>query len=332
MEYRQLGTSDLKLPVISFGAWAIGGWMWGGTDDEVAIRAIRKAIDLGITCIDTAAIYGFGHSEEVVGKAIAGRRDEVIVATKCGLRWEGEEADEGEFFFDSTKDGAAIEIRRNLKADSIKNEVEQSLRRLGIDVIDLYQCHWPDATTPLEETMETLLDLQQEGKIRAIGVSNFAPEIMTECLKHGQIASDQPKYNALEREIEADVLPFCIKHNIGVLAYSPIAQGLLTGKVTLDREFSEGDLRRDRPWFTRENRQRILDMLDQVRPIAEGHGATLAQVAANWVICQEGITSALVGARNEAQVEENAKAADFWLTDEELATIRNLVEALGGPV
>jgi len=329
MEYRQLGNSDLKVPAIAFGAWAIGGWMWGGTDDDAAVRAIRRAIDVGITCVDTAPAYGFGHSEEVVGKAIAGRRDEVIVATKCGLRWDLED---GEFFFDSTKDGKPCKIYRNLKPYSLRFEVEQSLRRLDVDVIDLYQCHWPDATTGIEETMGALLDLQQQGKIRAIGVSNFTPEMMAQCLECGVIASDQPKYSALARDIEADVLPFCRQHNVGVLAYSPIAQGLMTGKVTPDREFPEGDQRRNAAWFTQENRRRVLEMLDQVKPIADGHGATLAQVAANWVISQPGMTAALVGARNEAQVEENAKAAEFKLTADELATIRRLVEELGGPV
>ncbi len=330
MEYRQLGKSDLKLPVISFGAWAIGGWMWGGTDDAAAVRAIQHGIDVGVTCVDTAPIYGFGHSEEVVGKAIAGRRSEVIVATKCGVRWDLEE---GEFSVDTNlSDGTPCKLYHNLKAHSIKYECEQSLKRLGVDTIDLYQCHWPDNTTDLGESMEALLELQEQGKIRAIGVSNFSPEMMAQCLKEGIIASDQPRYNALDREVEAEILPFCIEHTVGVLTYSPLAQGLLTGKVTSDREFPQGDQRRDKPWFSRENRRRVLDMLDKVRPIAEGHGATLAQVAANWVISQKGVTVALVGARNEAQVDENAKAADFKLTCEELATIRKLVEELGGPV
>ena len=330
MELRTLGKSDINVPVISFGAWAVGGWMWGGADDAASVRAIRKAIDLGITCIDTAAIYGMGHSERIVGAAIAGRRDEVIIATKCGLRWDLEE---GQPFFDSlTPEGKAVKIYRNLRPDSIRWECEQSLKRLGVDVIDLYQCHWPDETTPLDDTMDALLDLQRQGKIRAIGVSNFTVEMMEQCLKSGVITSDQPRYNPLEREIEGDILPFCIERNIGILTYSPMAMGLMTGKVALDREFKGDDTRRDRPWFTRENRKRVLDMLAKVQPIADGHGATLAQVTVNWVISQKGITSALVGARNEAQVAENAKAADFKLTDEEVNTIRSLVEELGGPV
>lgn len=330
MEYRTLGKSDLKVPVVSFGAWAIGGWMWGGTDDALAIRAIHKAIDLGITCIDTAAIYGMGHSEMVVGKAIAGRRDKAVIATKCGMRWDLEE---GEFFFPSRlPDGTTCRIYKNLKPHSIRHECEQSLKRLGIDAIDLYQCHWPDATTDLDDTMDVLLDLQRQGKIRAFGMSNFTTEMMEKCIKKGTVASEQSKYNPLERDIEKDLIPFCAEHNIGVLAYSPIAQGLMTGKVTIDREFKGDDVRRSRPWFTPANRQRVLDMLAKVLPIADGHRATLGQVAINWVFSQKGITSALVGARNEKQVAENAGAASFKLSEDELKTIRRLVEELGAPV
>lgn len=330
MEFRQLGNSELRVPVVSFGAWAIGGWMWGGTDDEAAKRAICRGIDAGITCIDTAPIYGMGHSETIVGEAIAGRRNEVTVATKCGMRWD---LDEGEFFFETvTPDGKRVKVYKNLRPHSIRHECEQSLRRLGIDVIDLYQCHHPDATTPLDETMEALLRLKEEGKIREIGVSNFTVEMMQKCLQKGRLASVQPRYNAIEREVEKELLPFCIEQNIGVLAYSPIAQGLLTGKVTMDREFPEGDIRRSRPWFQPDNRRRILQMLETWKPIAHGHNATLGQVAINWLISQKGVTSALVGARNEEQVVENARAGKFQLTPEEIRTIRQSVEELGAPV
>ena len=327
MEYRHLGQSDLAVPVVSFGAWAIGGWMWGGSDDEAAVRAIQRGIDLGITCIDTAAAYGMGHSERIVGQALAGHRDQVVLATKCGLRWDREE---GAHFFDTTDlEGRPCSIFRNLRPDSIRYECEQSLQRLGVDTIDLYQCHWPDPTTPLNDTMETLLALQQEGKIRAIGVSNFTPEMMQQCQDRIRLASDQPKYNALEREAERDVLPFCREHGVGVLAYSPIAQGLLTGKVTEDREFPEGDVRRGKAMFRQENRRRVLAMLEKVRPIADTHGVTFAQVFIAWTLAQPGITTALVGARNERQVEENAKAGDLALTPEEVRTIRGLAETLG---
>ncbi|MDX9974444.1 MAG: aldo/keto reductase [FCB group bacterium] len=330
MEFRQLGKSELKMPVVSFGAWAIGGWMWGGTDDENALRALQRGIDAGVTCIDTAPIYGTGHSESVVGKAIAGRRNEVTVATKCGLRWD---LDEGEFFFESTTlDGRHVRIHKNLRPHSIRYECEQSLCRLGIDCIDLYQCHWPDSTTPLDETVDALLRLREEGKIREFGVSNFTTDMMSKCLEKAHLASNQPKYNALERDIEADVLPFCVQHEIGILAYSPIAQGLLTGKVGMNRDFPSGDIRLSRPWFAPENRRRVLQMLEKWKPIAEAHDATLAQIAINWLISQKGVTSALVGARNESQVLENARAGKFQLTPDELATVRRAVEELGAPV
>lgn len=326
MQYRKLGKSELKLPVVTFGAWAIGGWQWGGTDDDDAIRALHCAIDQGVNCIDTAPIYGMGHSEKIVGKALAGKRDQVLIATKCCLLWDREE---GEFFMETTdNNGKPCKIYRNLRKDSIIWECEQSLKRMNTDYIDLLQCHWPDNTTPLEETMDALNQLQQEGKVRAVGVSNFTPELIETCLKYGELASEQSKYNALQREIEADVIPCCIKHDIGVLAYSPIAQGLLTGKVTPDRVFNEGDLRKDSPLFSQENRKNVLAMLEKVKPIAENHNITLGQLFIAWLIAQPGITSALVGARNEDQVKENAVAGDVQLSEAELKSIREQIEAM----
>ncbi len=326
MNFRLLGTADISVPTVSLGAWAIGGWMWGGSDDEAAIAAIKHALDVGMTCIDTAPIYGMGHSEEIVGKAIKGRRQEVIIATKCGLRWDVEE---GEFFFNTQmRDGTPAKVYRNLKPGSIRYECEQSLRRLGVDVIDIYQCHWPDATTPLSDTMEVLVDLQQQGKIRAIGVSNFTPEMMEECLRYGSVASNQPPYSLLRRDIEKDVLPFCRDHGIGILAYSPLAHGLLTGKIDPNRVFPDGDLRKNHPWFSPQNRKRVADFLDRIKPIADGHGATFGQLAVAWVIAQSGVTSALVGARNPEQVEENAKAAEILLSQEELNVVRQAAEEI----
>ncbi|MCL4695272.1 MAG: aldo/keto reductase [Candidatus Hydrogenedentes bacterium] len=330
MEYRVLGKSELKVPVVSFGAWAIGGWMWGGTDDAAAVRAIHRAIDEGMTLIDTAPTYGMGHSERVVGEAIRGRRDEVLVATKCGIRWDLEGAHDG--MKTVTNEGKEVTLVRNLTPESIFHEVDQSLQRLGIDRIDLYQCHWPDPKTPVSETMDALLEIQKQGKVRAIGVSNFTVEMMQDCLKKGYIASDQPKYNPLEREIEKDVLPFCAEQEMGVLAYSPIAQGLMTGKVTPERAFEAGDARADKPWFSVENRRRVLAMLEKIKPIAQAHDATLAQVATRWIIDQPGVTTAIVGARDEEQVTENAKAGSINLSAEELASIRAAVEELGEPV
>ena len=329
MQYRKLGNSDLNVPVISFGAWAAGGWLWGGPDDDNAVRAMEAAIDLGITCIDTAPAYGMGHSETLVGKAVYGKRDRVVIATKCGLRWD---CTDGEKYFD-TKDnsGQALTLYRNLRPESIRHECEQSLRRMNIDCIDLYQCHWPDNTTPVDDTMGALLDLQQQGKISAIGVSNFAADMMRQCLETGPIASDQPPYSALTRGAESEVLPFCRANGIGVLAYSPLAQGLLTGKVPVDRVFPENDLRSTKPLFTRENRVKVVELLEQVKPIAEAHNATFGQVFLAWLVAQPGMTSALAGARNEAQVVENAGAGDLELSDDEIGKIRGLVEA-GWPV
>ena len=330
MELRQLGKSDLKVTPVVFGAWAIGGWFWGGTDDAEAVTAIRAAVDEGINTIDTAPMYGFGHSEEIVGKALKGIRDKVIVATKCGLRWN---RTDGDFHFVAQDEqNRSHQIYKVLKPDSIIEECELSLKRLNVDVIDLYQCHWPDTTTPIADTMGALMKLKEQGKIRAVGVSNFTPAMMRECLNAAPLASDQPKYSLLAREIEADVLPFCRENNIGVIVYSPLAQGLLTGKVTMDRQFAPGDLRVNTPWFQPQNRQRVLDALGRIRPIADAHRATLGQVAINWVINTPGVTSAIVGARNAAQVRENVHAAEFRLSEEEQSFIRSTFESLGKPV
>jgi len=330
MELRQLGKSDLKVTPVVFGAWAIGGWFWGGTDDAEAVTAIRAAVDAGINTIDTVPMYGFGHSEEIVGKALKGIRDKVIVATKCGLRWN---RTDGDFHFVAQDEqNRSHRIYKVLKPDSIIEECELSLKRLNVDVIDLYQCHWPDTTTPIADTMGALMKLKEQGKIRAIGVSNFTPAMMRECLTAAPLASDQPKYSLLAREIEADVLPFCRENGIGVIVYSPLAQGLLTGKVTMDRQFAPGDLRVNTPWFQPQNRQRVLDALGRIRPIADAHRATLGQVAINWVINAPGVTSAIVGARNAAQVRENVHAAEFRLSEEEQSFIRSTFESLGKPI
>ncbi|MCK4283032.1 MAG: aldo/keto reductase [Candidatus Brocadiae bacterium] len=329
MEYAKLGSSDVEVSRVMFGAWAVGGWLWGGTDDEGSVAAIRKGIDLGMTTIDTAPVYGFGHSERIVGQAIAGRRDEVIIATKCGLRWDREG---GDHFFDSTDlEGRPVSTYRNLRADSILEEIDRSLERLGVDYVDLYQCHWPDPTTPLSETMEGLNKVLEEGKARAVGVSNFTEEMIEEAGRYGPVASDQPLYNMLDRDAERDVLPFCAERDVAVIVYSPLHQGLLTGKVTMERTFPESDQRSDKVWFHPQNRKRVLDFLEKVTPIAEGHGKTLAQVAINWCLCQHGLTAAIVGARRPEQVEENAGGAGWRLSEGELAQIRGWLDDLAGP-
>ncbi len=322
MEKRALGQSGLEVTVIGLGCWVMGGWMWGGAEDQESIATVRTAIDNGINFIDTAPIYGKGRSEEIVGKAIAGIRDQVILATKCGLVWPPRT---GRTYF-TDEDGDAI--CRNLEPESIIRECETSLQRLQTDVIDVYQCHWPDAGVPIEDTMSALLKLKDQGKIRAIGVSNFSVEQMAECLKYGPLHSDQPQYNMLERSIETDILPFCRENDIGIIAYSPLGRGILTGKVTMDRVFDENDHRNRLKWYQPENRKLVLDFLDKLRPMAEGHGATLAQLAANWVISQPGVTTAICGARRPEQVKENLRAAEFQLTPDEQATIRSLLAAL----
>jgi aryl-alcohol dehydrogenase-like predicted oxidoreductase len=329
MQHRKLGKSDLQLPVITFGAWAIGGLFWGGNDDNDAIQAIHAALDNGITAIDTAPAYGSGHSEVLVGKAIAGRRDQVKILTKCGLRWDDTS---GEFHFNQpAPDGSSVTMYKNVRADSIFYECEQSLKRLGLDVIDLYQVHWPSATAPAQETMGALVRLREQGKIRQIGVCNYSGKQVTEAAEHAPVASNQIKYNLLDRDIEKDALPLCRELSIGVICYSPMALGLLTGAVTMDRQFSDSDIRVRLPWYQPANRRRVLDALESIRPIAQAHQATLGQLAVAWVLAQGGITTALVGARNAKQATENAAAANVKLSAQELAAIRGAFEAIGPP-
>lgn len=327
MQYRQLGASDMKVSVVGFGAWAVGGWKWGGADDVQSVRAITHALDCGITLIDTAPIYGCGHSETVVGRAIAGRRDEVVVATKCGLRWDLD-YDTGTGETSEGLDGKPITIQRCLRRESIRHELEQSLRRLGIERIDLYQCHAPDPNTPVEDTMAALLELRDEGKIRHIGVSNFHAGLLQRAVKAGDVTSSQNMYNLILRGIEEDLLPFCRENGLGLLAYTPLLLGLLTGKVTLERAFPEGDLRRGHHLFTPRYRSSVLDMLEGFGPIAEKHGATRAQLAIHWVFRQPGVTAALVGARNEVQAAENAAAASFVLDPDGVGAMTELAAPL----
>jgi len=329
MIYRQLGDSDVEVPVVVFGAWAIGGWWWGGSDDEQAIQAINRAAELGVNCIDTAPMYGFGHSEEVVGKAIKGRRDEFTIATKCGLVWD---RTDGQRFFDTEESPGQHTVYRCLKKDNILRECDMSLRRLGVDVIDIYQCHWMDDTTPLSETMEALVELYEAGKIRAIGMSNFTAEAIEECLSYGPVHSHQPKFSLLDRQHLGGVIDYTRHKNIGTVVYSTLEQGMLTGKVTVDRTFAQGDKRVNQPWFKLENRRRALEVLQRdIQPIADAHGATLAQTAIAWTLSAPGITSALVGARNPLQAQENAAAADIALSDEEYDSILAAFESLGAP-
>lgn len=320
MRTRPLGASGLQTPVVILGAWSYGGWFWGKSEDETAVRTIHRAQDLGMVAIDTAPVYGMGHSEEVVGRALKERPGKAIVMTKCGLRWDD---DRGEFDFTVVMpDGTKHPLYRNLRPDSIRHECEQSLTRLGLETIDLFQCHWPDPTTPIAETMGEMVRLYREGKIKAVGVSNFTPQMMDEAvtaLGDVPLASDQPKYNLLARKIESDVVPFAREKNIGLIVYSPLEMGLLTGKVTAERSFGKGDLRAGLSKFSSENRLRVNRLIKEtVTPMAEERGATVAQIVGAWVIGRPGITAAIIGARTPEQVEENARVGEIELGSKEM--------------
>jgi aryl-alcohol dehydrogenase-like predicted oxidoreductase len=326
MELRQLGASQVRVSPVTLGTWAVGGWMWGGVDNAQAVRAIQTSIDLGVTSIDTAPIYGFGLSEELVGQAVRGRRDKVQLLTKCGLRWD---SPRGEYFFETVDpEGKTLKVYRNSRKSDVLRECEQSLRRLGADCIDLYQVHWRDHTTDIEETMSAMDRLIREGKIRAAGLSNFTAEEVEAASKLIPIASVQPPYSMLRRDIEKDLLPYCREHHVGVLAYSPLQLGILTGKIALDQQFPPSDLRGSSPYYQVANRRRILDMLDQFRPIAEEHDATLAQLVIAWTISQPGVTAALVGARKDEHARENARAADIRISPAQMQQINALLDEL----
>ncbi|MEO0650728.1 MAG: aldo/keto reductase [Planctomycetota bacterium] len=337
MRRRKLGRTDLEVPVVTLGAWAVGGWYWGGADDAESIAAVRAAVDAGVNAIDTAPMYGFGRSERVLADALRGR-DDVIWMTKCGLRWDDPEERGQPFFEDELLDsrgnrtGRKVKVYRNSRPDSVKLECERSLERLRIDCIDLYQVHWHDDTTPVEDTMGALLDLRAEGKIRAIGVSNYWPETLEQAqaaLGDVPLASNQPRYNLVHRHSEGDVLPWAVEHAIGTLAYSPLEQGILTGKVREGRAFADDDRRPGRASFRPDNLRQINGVLDTVvAPIAAAHQATLGQVALAWTIDQPGVTTVLAGARTEAQAHENAGAGAIELSADELRAIREAFEAL----
>ncbi|NBB74540.1 MAG: aldo/keto reductase [Bacteroidetes bacterium] len=320
MERRQLGKTGINVTPVIFGAWAIGEWMWGPQDDDDAIRAIHTALDEGINAIDTAAIYGFGHSETLVGKVLADRRDEVVVMTKFGLRWDidGEAKGADKRWETQDLDGNPQTVWRYAGAESVVEECERSLRRLGTDRIDVYQIHWPDPATPIDETFEAVEKLIQQGKIRAAGVSNYSPEQMEAANGIVPLASSQPPFSMVLREAEQDVIPWCREHDVGVVVYSPLQRGLLTGKFEPDHVFHTDDHRKNNPMFSSENIRRVNEFLyETVSPIAEVHDATVPQTVIAWTFERPGITGALVGARNEDQARENAGAMRIELSDEQ---------------
>jgi methylglyoxal reductase len=312
MRYVNLGNSSIKVSVIGFGAWAIGGKWWGGTDEKDSIGAIRASLSTGVNFIDTAPAYGLGLSEELIAKAIKGKRDKVILATKCGLRWN---LNKGSYFFEYSP---GVSIYRYSGKDSIKYELEQSLKRLDTDYIDLFQTHWQDPTTPISETMEALMELKEKGLIRAIGASNASVNQLKEYSEYGIINTDQEKYSIIDRDIESDLLPWCQNNGLSMLAYSPQSKGLLTGKISPDRVFGEGDSRIGDPRYLAENIARVNYLLEKhLKKVAVKHNASFGQIAAAWLIKNPAVI-ALCGARNEKQALENSLAGDIVYGNEDL--------------
>ena len=332
MNYKPLGHSGIRASVIGLGAWVLGGGsVWGqDPDDRESIRAIQAALDQGLNLIDTAPAYGFGRSEMVLGQALKGRREKAVLATKCGLWWDDTR---GSFFTEF--DGRPI--YRSLRPDTIQIEVENSLCRLATDHIDLYQTHWPSVPpdqTQIADTLECLFKLKDQGKIRAIGVSNVSLGELDENLRCGTIASDQFRYSMLFREAEKDILPRCAQEGLATLTYMSLEQGLLTGKVGMDRVFGTAEFRSNaawNPWYLPANRRRVLDLLAGWADLTSQHDCTLAQLVLAWTAAQPGVTHVLAGARNLQQVADNARAGDLALSPAELQRMRQDVVNLGEP-
>jgi aryl-alcohol dehydrogenase-like predicted oxidoreductase len=310
MQKRRLGVSDLEITPIGVGAWAIGGggWQfaWGAQDDNESVNAIHAALDKGINWIDTAAIYGLGHSEEVVGRALAGRANRPLVFTKCGIVW------------DETRQG-----KRTIEPESIRKEVEQSLSRLKMDVIDLYQIHWPEPDNLVEAAWTMMAQLQQEGKVRHIGVSNFSADQMRRAQAIAPITSLQPPYSIISPEIEKEILPYAQANNIGVIIYSPMKSGLLSGSMTRERiaAMPVDDFRQRTPNFKEPLLSRNLELADLLGTIGKRHGRTAGEVAIAWTLRHPAVTGAIVGMRSAKQVDGVIGAADFRLSAEELGEI-----------
>lgn len=309
-ETRQLGGSELQLTPIGYGAWAIGGgnweFAWGAQDDNESVRTIERALEAGINWIDTAAIYGLGHSEEVVAKALENSSHKPYIFTKCSMRWDADRR-----------------IYRSLKAESLQEEVENSLRRLKVDVIDLYQIHWPNPESEIEAGWEALARFQEQGKVRYIGVSNFNVEQMKRVQKIAPITSLQPPYSLLRRDIETEILPFCQEHNIGVINYSPMVSGLLTGQMTAERiaKLPADDWRKRSPNFNEPKLSRNLKLVELLREIGSPHGVEPGVVAIAWTLRHPAITAAIVGARRPEQVDGILPAATFRLSTAEIERV-----------
>lgn len=327
MKPKKLGNSDLEISPLTFGAWAIGGWLWGGAEEKAALNAIRAGFDLGITTIDTAPAYGFGKSEILIAQALEGvDRSRYQILTKFGLDWT---STNGDFHFATTdNEGNPVSMYRNARPERVITECEDSLRRLNTDYVDLLQIHWPDTTTPIADTMEAVGRLIEQGKVRAAGVCNYSVSQVEEALRSVPVVSNQVPYSLVNRGIEKDIIPQALKKGLGILPYSPLQRGLLTGKFQPDYEFREGDNRKDSRYFKPANIRRVNEMLEKIRPLADAHNATISQVVINWTSRQPAMASILVGARDEKQVAENAGALAFELTGSELEYMNTLADEL----
>ncbi|UEQ76141.1 aldo/keto reductase [Chryseobacterium arthrosphaerae] len=317
MEYRTLGNTDLELSTITHGAFAIGGNMWGGNEKQDSINSIHASLDHGVTSIDTAPFYGFGLSEEMIGEAIKGKdRSKIQLLTKFGLVWDGSNNGKGEFFFDAEDEGKVIPVYKLASKENIIKEVEESLKRLGTDYIDLLQLHWPDSTTAISETMEAMELLIQQGKVRAAGVSNYSLAQMEEANRALRLASNQVSYSMLNRSIENDLVPYSLENNSGIIVYSPMERGLLTGKYFKDNKLKDNDHRNG--YFSQFDLNKVKTFLEKIEPIAQEKGASLSQLVLRWTTLQPAITVVLAGARNAEQAIDNAKAMNIILSQEEL--------------
>lgn len=324
MEYRKLGNTELELSTITYGAFAIGGNMWGGNEKADSIASIQASIDHGVTTIDTAPFYGFGLSEEMIGEAIKSQdRSKVQLLTKFGLVWDGSNNSKGDFFFDADDNGKKVPVYKYSSKENVIKEIEESLKRLQTDYIDLLQIHWPDSTTPISETMEAVETLIQQGKIRAFGVSNYNISQIQEAQKTVQIASDQVAYSMLNRKIEAELIPFTVAENIGIIAYSPMERGLLTGKYFTDGKLKDNDHRNG--YFGQFDLQKVKTLVEELSSLANAKHISISQLVLRWTTLQKGITIVLAGARNAEQAISNAKAMDFDLSVSELEFINQAI-------
>lgn len=317
MEYRKLGKSELELSAITYGAFAIGGTMWGGNEKQNSIAAIHASLDHGVSTIDTAPFYGFGLSEELIGEAIKGKdRSKIQILNKFGLVWDQSNQGKGEHFFDAEENGKILPIYKYAAKANVIKELEESLKRLGTDYIDLLQLHWPDASTPIDETMEALELLIQQGKIRAAGVSNYNLDQMKTANESIALSSNQLAYSMLNRGIADDVILYAIAHDISIIAYSPLERGLLTGKYFKDATLKTNDHRNG--YFGQFDAEKVKGFLAAIQPVADAKNVSLSQLVLRWTTLQPGITIVLAGARDASQAIDNAKAMDITFKRDEI--------------